>query len=103
MVQSYFAVGAAELVLETSRRTAPRGRGISEIDARTGTRRRSGALGCDQGGVASAGPAAQLQEAQLTLLNARLDLAVLIFPDFNDNFETADDLHLNVPLRTRRI
>lgn len=40
----------------------------------------------------------QLEEAKLSLLNARLDLAVLIFADFNDNFEIADDLHANVPL-----
>ena len=41
-----------------------------------------------------------LQEAQLGLLNARLDLAVLLFPDFNDNFEVADDLHAPAPLPT---
>ena len=41
-----------------------------------------------------------LQEAQLGLLNARLDLAVLIFPDFNDSFEVADDLHAPAPLPT---
>jgi outer membrane protein TolC len=39
-----------------------------------------------------------LQEAQLTFLNARLDLAVLLFPDFNENYEVADDLHSPVPL-----
>jgi outer membrane protein TolC len=42
----------------------------------------------------------QLQEAQLTFLNARLDLAVLLFPDFNENYEVADDLHAPVPLPT---
>ena len=40
----------------------------------------------------------QFQEAQLALMNVRLDLAVLIFPDFNKNFEVADDLHATVPL-----
>jgi outer membrane protein TolC len=40
----------------------------------------------------------QLQEAKLGLLNARLDLAVLVFPQFDDTFELADDLHANVPL-----
>jgi outer membrane protein TolC len=39
-----------------------------------------------------------LQEAQLALLNARLDLAVLIFPDFNESYEVSDDLHAPVPL-----
>ncbi len=42
----------------------------------------------------------QLQEAKLAVLNARLDFAVLIFPDFNDNFELAEDLHAAVPLPT---
>jgi outer membrane protein TolC len=42
----------------------------------------------------------QLQEAQLALLNARLDFSMLIFPDFNDNFEVADDLHAAIPLPT---
>lgn len=42
----------------------------------------------------------QLQEAKLVLLNARLDLAVLIFKGFNDNFELAEDLHSSVPLPT---
>ena len=41
-----------------------------------------------------------LQEAQLGLLNARLDLAVLIFPDFNENFEVTDDLHAPASLPT---
>jgi len=40
----------------------------------------------------------QLQEAKLTLLNARLDLAVLIFPNFNDSYELADNLHAPVTL-----
>ncbi|MBV9888058.1 MAG: TolC family protein [Acidobacteria bacterium] len=42
----------------------------------------------------------QLQEAKLGLLNARLDLAVLIFPNFDDTYELADDLHAPVTLAT---
>jgi outer membrane protein TolC len=42
----------------------------------------------------------QLQEAQLGLLNSRFDFSVLIFPDFNDNFEVADDLHAAIALPT---
>jgi outer membrane protein TolC len=41
-----------------------------------------------------------LQEAQLGLLNARLDLAVLIFSDFSENFEVTDDLHAPATLPT---
>lgn len=43
----------------------------------------------------------QYSEAQLARLNARLDLSVLLFPDANDNFELADDLHANIPLPQR--
>ena len=42
----------------------------------------------------------QLQEANLALLNARLDLAVLLFPDFSDRFALADELHASIPLPT---
>src|SRR5450432_3453223 len=42
----------------------------------------------------------QLQEARLALLNTRLELAVLIFPNFNDNFELAEDLHADTTLPT---
>ena len=34
------------------------------------------------------------------MLNARLDLAVLLFPDFNDRFEVQDDLHATIPIPT---
>jgi outer membrane protein TolC len=43
----------------------------------------------------------QLQEAQLALLNARLTLAVILFPNFNENYEIADDLHASAPLPPR--
>ena len=34
----------------------------------------------------------QFQEAKLALMNARLDLSVLLFPDLQDNFVLTDDL-----------
>ena len=39
-----------------------------------------------------------LQEAQLAMNKARLELAVLLFPDFNENFSVIDDLRLPAPL-----
>ncbi|HUJ50867.1 MAG TPA: TolC family protein, partial [Bryobacteraceae bacterium] len=35
-----------------------------------------------------------LNDAQLAMDNARLDLAVLLYPDFNENFSIVDDLDL---------
>ena len=39
-----------------------------------------------------------LREAQLAMDKAHLDLAVLIFPNFNQNYSTVDDLRLPPPL-----
>lgn len=36
-----------------------------------------------------------LREAKLAMSTARLDLAVLLTPDFDQNFQVVDDLHLN--------
>jgi outer membrane protein TolC len=39
-----------------------------------------------------------LQEAQLAMQRSRLDLAVMIFPDWNQNFSVVDDLQTPEPL-----
>ncbi len=39
-----------------------------------------------------------LREAQLDMNKSRLDLAVLVFPDFNENFAVVDDLQTAEPL-----
>lgn len=41
-----------------------------------------------------------LREAQLAMEKSRLDLAVLLFPDFNENFDVVDDLDLAPPLES---
>jgi outer membrane protein len=41
-----------------------------------------------------------LQEAQIAMERNRLDLAVLLFPDFNQNFAVVDDLQTPEPLPT---
>jgi outer membrane protein TolC len=101
VVQSYFAVGAAQQVMESARRTAQDGEAFLKLTQELehgGEVAHSDVIKAE---LQAQDRRRQLQEAQLTLLNARLDLAVLIFPDFNDNFETADDLHANVALPLR--
>ncbi|MGA8493089.1 MAG: TolC family protein, partial [Terriglobales bacterium] len=39
-----------------------------------------------------------LQDAELEMNRSRLDLAVLVFPDFNQNFSVVDDLQMPEPL-----
>lgn len=41
-----------------------------------------------------------LREAQLAMDKARLDLAVLLFPDFNQNFTIVDDSEMALPLQS---
>ena len=98
VVQNYYAVAAGQKKLQTAQNAADEGErfltltrnlehggevahsDVIKAELQVNDRRR------------------QLQEAKLTLLNARLDLAVLLFPDFNDNFELSDDLHEAIAL-----
>jgi outer membrane protein len=100
VVQGFYSVAASQHKLETAQKTAEEGDRFFKLTQ-----------DLEKGGeVAHADVVKaelqmqerrrQLLEAQLGLLNARLDFSVLIFPDFNDNFEVADDLHTAVPLPT---
>jgi outer membrane protein TolC len=100
VVQNYYAMAAAQQKLETARKAAEEGDNFLKL---TQELEKGGEVAHSD--VIKADLQAQdrrrlFQEAQLALLNAKLDLAVLIFPDFNDNFELADDLHANIPLPT---
>jgi outer membrane protein TolC len=100
VVQNYFAVAAAQQKLLSAQKTAEEGERFLKLTK-----------DLEQGGEVAHSDVIkaelqmqerhrQLKEAQLGLLNARLDLAVLVFPDFNDNYEVADDLHAPAPLPT---
>jgi outer membrane protein TolC len=100
VVQDYFAVAAAQQKLFSAQKTADEGDRFFKL---TQDLEHGGEVAHSD--VIKAELQAQdrrraLQEAQLGLLNARLDLAVLLFPDFNDNFEVTDDLHAMAPLPT---
>jgi outer membrane protein TolC len=101
VVQDYFAAEAAEQKLESARRSAEEGDKFLQI---TKDLEKGGEVAHSDGIKAelqAQDRRRQLQEAQLAYLNSRLDLAVLLFPDFTDNFELADNLHASVPLPPR--
>jgi outer membrane protein TolC len=101
VVQGYFALAAAQQKLETAKRNAEEGERFLRI---TQDLERGGEVAhadVVKAELQSRDRQRQFLDAQLVLLNARLDFSVLIFPDFNDNFEVADDLHAAVPLPTR--
>ena len=98
VVQNYFATAAAEKKLESASRTADAGEKFLQLTQALeegGEVAHSDVIKAD---LQAQERRRQLQEAKLELLNARLDLAVLLFPDFNDHFEIGDDLHGNVAL-----
>ena len=100
VTQSYFGVLAAQGKLDLAQKTAAEGDQFLKLTQdleRGGEVAHSDAIKAE---LQMRDRQRQLREAQLALLNARLDLAVLIFPDFNDNFALADDLHADVPLPT---
>ena len=100
VVQNYYAVAAAQQKLQSAQKAADEGERFFKLTQ-----------DLEHGGEVAHSDVIkaelqlqerrrQLLEAQLAFLNSRLDLAVLIFPDFNDNYEVADDLHSAVPLPT---
>lgn len=100
VVQDYFAAAAAQQKLETARKAAEDGDSFLKLTQdleKGGEVAHSDVIKAD---LQAQDRRRQFQEAQLALLNARLDLAVLIFTDLNDNFEIADDLHAAIPLPT---
>jgi outer membrane protein TolC len=100
VVQSYYAAAAAQQKLEAARKTNDEGQNFFKITQdleHGGEVAHSDVIKAE---LQATDRKRQLQEAQLGLLNARLDLAVLIFPDFNDSYEVADDLHAPVALPT---
>lgn len=101
VVMNYFAAAAAEKKLDSAARTADAGEKFLQLTQaleKGGEVAHSDVIKAD---LQAQDRRRQLQEAKLGLLNARLDLAVLLFPDFNDNFEIGEDLHGNVALPLR--
>lgn len=100
VVQSYYAAAAALQKLEASQKAADEGERFFKLTQeleRGGEVAHSDVIKAE---LQANDRRRQLQESKLALLNARLDLAVLIFPDLNDNFEIGENLHESVPLPT---
>jgi len=98
VVQSYFAVLAAQNKLEAAQRAAAEGDRFLELTQQLehgGEVAHSDSIKAE---LQAQDRRRQFQEAQLTLLRSRLDLAVLIFPNFQDNFVLTENLAASAPL-----
>jgi outer membrane protein len=101
VTQRYFAVAAAEQKLAAARRTAEEGDKFLELTKeleKAGEVAHSDVIKAE---LQMQDRHRQFMEAQLAMANLRLDLSVLLFRDFTDSFELADDLHANIPLPLR--
>lgn len=98
VVQKYYAVAAAQQKLETARRNSEEGDRFLKLTQDLENGGEVAHSDVIKAELQMQERRRQFQEAQLGLVNTRLDLAVIIFPDFNNNFDVADDLHSSVPL-----
>lgn len=100
VVQSYFSVLAAQNKLEAARRAAGEGDRFLELTQQLehgGEVAHSDTIKAE---LQAQERRRQLQEAQLAVLNTRLDLAVLVFPNLQDNFVLVENLTASTPLPT---
>jgi len=100
VVQGYYNLAAAQHKLETAKKGADEGDRFLKLTQNLEHGGEVAHSDIVKAELQAQDRRRQLQEAQLALLNARLDFSVLIFSDFNDNFEVADDLHAAIPLPT---
>jgi outer membrane protein TolC len=101
VMQNYFGFAAAQQKLAAARRTAEEGDKFLELTKDLEAGGEVAHSDVIKAELQVQERHRQVMEAQLAVLNSRLDLSVLLFPDFNDNFELADDLHAKVPLPLR--
>jgi outer membrane protein TolC len=100
VTQSYYATLAAQAKLQSSKRAAEEGDRFFKLTQdleHGGEVAHSDVIKAE---LQANDRHRQMQEAQLAVLNARLDLGVLLFHDFNNSFELADDLHASAALPT---
>jgi outer membrane protein TolC len=98
VVQSYYAVEAAREKLDAAARAAEEGEKFLKL---TQDLEHGGEVAhADEikAELLAQDRRRQLREAQLAMVNARLDFAVLVFPNLRDDFELTDELHRNIQL-----
>jgi outer membrane protein TolC len=98
VAQAYFSALSAQFKLEDARRATDEGNRFLELTQQLehgGEVAHSDTIKAE---LQAQDRRRQFQEAQLAALNTRLDLAVLIFPNLQDNFVLTDDLRATAPL-----
>jgi len=99
-VHDYFAVLAAQNKLQAAERTAQQGDQFLQLTEQLEKGGEVAHSDTIKAELQAQDRRRQLEEARLNFLNARLDLAVLVFPNFEDNFVLTEDLAASAPLPT---
>jgi len=100
VAQNYFNTLSAQFKLEDARRAADEGNRFLELTQQLEHGGEVAHADTIKAELQAQDRRRQFQEAQLAVLNTRLDLAVLIFPNLQDNFVLTDDLRATAPLPT---
>jgi len=98
VAQNYFNALSAQFKLEDARRAADEGNRFLELTQQLEHGGEVAHADTIKAELQAQDRRRQFQEAQLAVLNTRLDLAVLIFPNLQDNFVLSDDLRATAPL-----
>jgi len=89
----YYALVVAQRKLATSQQTLDQGKHFYDIAQETERLGQAAHSDVIKAEIQYSQQQQAFEEATLALQNARLDLAVLLFPNFNDNFTVVDDLN----------
>jgi outer membrane protein TolC len=100
VAQNYFNALSAQFKLQDARRAADEGNRFLELTQQLEHGGEVAHADTIKAELQAQDRRRQFQEAQLAVLNTRLDLAVLIFPNLQDNFVLTDDLRATAPLPT---
>ena len=100
VAQNYFNALSAQFKLEDARRAADEGNRFLELTQQLEHGGEVAHADTIKAELQAQDRRRQFQEAQLAVLNTRLDLAVLIFPNLQNNFVLTDDLRATAPLPT---
>jgi outer membrane protein TolC len=100
VVQSYYGFVVAQRKYSTAQRAAAEAQHFLDISQKLEHGGEVAHADVIKAQIQSQQRQRDLQEAELEMNRSRLELAVLIFPDFNQNFSVVDDLQMPEPLPT---
>ncbi len=98
VVQAYYGFVVAQRKYSTAQRAASEGRHFLDLSQKLEEGGEVAHSDVVKAHIQEQQQQRDLQEAQLEMNRSRLELAVLVFPDFNENFSVVDDLQMPEPL-----